>query len=382
MTDRRTRLADGRLYLCTPTPLCPAGVDLVQLRRKGLEWRDEVEQLSHLGTLARRVGALLSANDRADVAAFADVDVLHVGQDDLPPRLARQLLGPDVLIGLSAHDERQLEQAAADPDVDYFCVGPVWATPTSRAVPGGRVAASAGPSRPPFAAGSKPWFVTGGVAPETLDRVLDTGARRVVVVRALTEAADPAEVAATLAERLRRREPGARHFVYLGVLAFCLISTAPLEVVLRARVYRRPLRLALTLLPVVVFVGDLYAIARGHWTYDLGPRRRAVLLPGRLPLDELLFFLVIPICAVLTLEAVRAVKGWTAGRADFRGPCPGSALDEPQRASSDRPRDELHRAGPARGWCSRSSSTWSSCAPRLLTRRTSGSPTRSSSSSN
>jgi lycopene cyclase domain-containing protein len=105
-----------------------------------------------------------------------------------------------------------------------------------------------------------------------------------------------------------------RHFVYVGVLAFCLLGTAPLEIVLRARVYRRPLRLLLTLVPVVaVFVvWDVYAIARGHWTYDRA-QTTDVLLPGRLPLDELLFFLVIPICAVLTLEAVRAVKGWTVG---------------------------------------------------------------------
>ena len=161
--------------------------------------------------------------------------------------------------------------------------------------------------------------MTGGVAPDTLDEVLDTGARRVVVVRALTEAADPDEVAASLAEPApRRREPGVRHLIYLGVLAFCLIGTAPLEIVLRARVYRRPLRLALTLLPVVVvFVGwDLYAIARGHWTYDPA-QTTGVVLPGRLPLDELLFFLVIPICAVLTLEAVRGkVKGWTRRTAE------------------------------------------------------------------
>ncbi len=105
-----------------------------------------------------------------------------------------------------------------------------------------------------------------------------------------------------------------RHLVYLAVLVFCLIGTAPLEIVLRARVYRRPLRLALTLLPIVVlFVSwDLYAIARGHWTYD-EKQMTGVLLPGRLPLDELLFFVVVPICAVLTLEAVRAVKGWTVG---------------------------------------------------------------------
>jgi thiamine-phosphate pyrophosphorylase len=201
---RRVRLGQSRLYLCTPRPLCPVGVDLVQLRRKGLEWRDEVDQLRQLGALARPTGALLSANDRADVAAFADVDVLHVGQDDLPPRLARRLLGPDVLIGLSSHDEKQLEAAVADPDVDYFCVGPVWATPTKQGRPGvgldllRRAAAIA----PPFAAGAKPWFVTGGVDPRTLDEVLETGARRVVVVRAVTEAADPGAVAAELAGRL------------------------------------------------------------------------------------------------------------------------------------------------------------------------------------
>lgn len=202
--ERRARLAESRLYLCTPQPICPAGVDLVQLRHKGLEWRQEIEQLERLGELARQRNALLSANDRADVAAFVDVDILHVGQDDLPPRLARQLLGPDVLIGLSSHDERQLEAAAADPDVDYFCVGPVWATPTKEGRPGVGLdlLRRAVEVAPPFEPGAKPWFVTGGVAPETLDDVLATGARRVVVVRALTEATDPDAVGDELAHRL------------------------------------------------------------------------------------------------------------------------------------------------------------------------------------
>lgn len=128
-----------------------------------------------------------------------------------------------------------------------------------------------------------------------------------------------------------------RHLIYVAVLAFCLLGTAPLEVFLRTRVYARPLRLVLTLAPVViVFVAwDLYAISRHHWTYDR-EQTTAVLLPGRLPLDELLFFLVIPICAVLTLEAVRAVKGWTVG--DEAPPS-----DEPEAApeQADRP------AGPA-----------------------------------
>ncbi|WP_241834950.1 lycopene cyclase domain-containing protein [Pseudofrankia asymbiotica] len=106
-----------------------------------------------------------------------------------------------------------------------------------------------------------------------------------------------------------------RHFSYLAVLAACLLGTAPLEVFLRTRVYARWRRLVRTLVPVlVVFVGwDLYAIARGQWTFD--PRGvTGVRLPGGIPLEEALFFVVVPICAILTLEAVRARRhDWTVG---------------------------------------------------------------------
>ncbi len=100
---------------------------------------------------------------------------------------------------------------------------------------------------------------------------------------------------------------------YLLVLAFCLIGTAPLEVVLKTRVYARWGRLLRTLLPVVVVfvVWDVLAIRAGHWDYD--PAQVTGISLGGLPLEELLFFLVIPVCAILTLEAVRAVKGWTVG---------------------------------------------------------------------
>ena len=101
--------------------------------------------------------------------------------------------------------------------------------------------------------------------------------------------------------------------VYLAVLAGCVLGTLPLEIVLHTRVYARPRRLLLTLLPVVgVFVvWDLLAIRAGHWTYD--PEQVTGIAFGDLPLEELLFFLVVPVCAVLTLEAVRAVKGWEVG---------------------------------------------------------------------
>jgi lycopene cyclase domain-containing protein len=113
-----------------------------------------------------------------------------------------------------------------------------------------------------------------------------------------------------------------RHLSYLGVLLFILVGTGWLEVVLRTRVYRRWKRLLLSVAPVVaVFVvWDLYAIARGHWTFDVG-RTTGLLLPGDLPLDELAFFVVVPVAAILTLEAVRSVKGWPVGdEASHEGP--------------------------------------------------------------
>ncbi len=105
-----------------------------------------------------------------------------------------------------------------------------------------------------------------------------------------------------------------RHAAYVGVLAVIVLGTLPLELVLKVRVYPRLRRLLLTLLPVAtVFVAwDLYAIARGHWGFDPA-QTLGVVLPGRLPVDEVLFFLVVPIAAILTLEAVRAVKGWRVG---------------------------------------------------------------------
>lgn len=100
---------------------------------------------------------------------------------------------------------------------------------------------------------------------------------------------------------------------YLLVLAGCLIGTLPLEIFLRTRVYVRWRRLLLTLAPVlaVFLTWDLLAIGAGHWDYD--PQQTVGVLFGDLPLEELLFFLVIPICSILALEAVRAVRGWTVG---------------------------------------------------------------------
>ena len=101
---------------------------------------------------------------------------------------------------------------------------------------------------------------------------------------------------------------------YLALLAGCLVVTAPLELVLKVRVYARWRRLLLAVLPefVVFLVWVLYAIAQGHWNYD-GDLTLGVRLPGGIPVEEVLFFLVVPLCAVLALEAVRKVTGWDAG---------------------------------------------------------------------
>ena len=105
-----------------------------------------------------------------------------------------------------------------------------------------------------------------------------------------------------------------RHLAYVGMLAFCLLGTLPLELWLGVRVYRQWRRLLLTLLPVVAvfLVWDLYAIAAGHWDFD-SSQLLGVVLPGGVPLEEVLFFLVVPTCALLAFEAVRRVKGWPAG---------------------------------------------------------------------
>ncbi len=101
---------------------------------------------------------------------------------------------------------------------------------------------------------------------------------------------------------------------YLGVMAFVVVGSGWLEVFLRTRVARRWRRLALSLAPVVVvfYAWDAYAISRGHWTFDPA-RVTGVTLPGGVPLEELVFFLVVPVASVLTFEAVRSVRGWPVG---------------------------------------------------------------------
>ena len=211
----RDRLAQAKLYLCTDArrdkgdlaefvdAALAGGVDIVQLRDKTggapLEAKQEIAALEVLAEACARHGALLAVNDRADVALAVGADVFHLGQDDIPVPLARRILGEDVAIGRSTHSVEQARAAEAEDGVDYFCTGPCWPTPTKpgRFAPGlelVRATAAAGPARP--------WFAIGGIDLERLPDVLDAGASRIVVVRAITEAEDPKAAARTLKSRL------------------------------------------------------------------------------------------------------------------------------------------------------------------------------------
>ncbi len=209
------RLQRASLYLCTDArrercdlaefadAALAGGVDLIQLRDKGsagekqfgpLEARQELEALEILADAARRHGALLAVNDRADIALAAGADVLHLGQDDLPLDVARGIIGRRPVIGRSTHDAAQMA-VAIEERVDYFCVGPCWPTPTKpgRPAPGLDLVRATAAHSP-----GKPWFAIGGIDQERLPEVLAAGARRVVVVRAITAADDPKAAAEDL----------------------------------------------------------------------------------------------------------------------------------------------------------------------------------------
>ncbi|MGH3438723.1 MAG: thiamine phosphate synthase [Sciscionella sp.] len=207
----RQRLADARLYLCTDSrrgrgdlaefaeAALAGGVDILQLREKGAEAAEELAALEVLAEACARHGALLAVNDRADIALAAGADVLHLGQDDIPVQLARRIVGDEAVVGRSTHSGAQARAAATEPGVDYFCTGPCWPTPTKpgRSAPGLELVRQTAENAP-----ERPWFAIGGIDRARLEEVLIAGARRAVVVRAITQAVDPQTAAAELAGRL------------------------------------------------------------------------------------------------------------------------------------------------------------------------------------
>ncbi|HEY7961087.1 MAG TPA: thiamine phosphate synthase [Solirubrobacteraceae bacterium] len=199
---RRTRLAEARLYLvCDARPggralldvlgaAIAGGVDIVQLREKRMDDDELIVVAREAATVCERHGALLIVNDRPRVAVAAGADGVHVGQHDMATEEVRELVGGELLIGLSTHTEAEIDAA----DADYLGVGPVHATPTKP----GRAAVGMALVRYAARHARRPFFAIGGIDVENIAAVRDAGATRVAVVRAIAEAEDPEAAARTL----------------------------------------------------------------------------------------------------------------------------------------------------------------------------------------
>lgn len=202
---RRERLRTARLYfVCEarpggedPEPLLRAaldgGVDVIQLREKSGDTRLIDRAAQTFRRLADTYGAPFFVNDDPELAVHCRADGVHIGQDDIPVEEARRIVGNDALIGLSTHSTEQIDAATV---VDHISVGPVWETPTKEGRP------AVGLELVSYAARNTtlPFFAIGGIDPGNVKEVLNAGARRVCVVRAIRDAGDPAAVA----EGLRR----------------------------------------------------------------------------------------------------------------------------------------------------------------------------------
>jgi thiamine-phosphate pyrophosphorylase len=188
--------ADKRLYLITPfrpdfaeflAAAVRGGVDLVQLREKGLADGELLHRAHEARAVTRALGVPLVVNDRPDLAVLAGADAVHVGQDDLPVEAVRRF---GVAVGLSTHAAEEIGRA----DADYIGVGPVFATPTKP----GRPAVGLDLVRHAAAHASLPWFAVGGIDVSNVADVVDAGARRIAVVRAIGDAEDPERAAREL----------------------------------------------------------------------------------------------------------------------------------------------------------------------------------------
>ncbi len=232
--ERRARLAAARLYLvCDSQPggrrlsevlraAIAGGVDIVQLRDKRLSDRELAETVSTAHTICVQLGALLIVNDRPTVALEAGADGVHVGQQDMHVTRVRELVGGDLLIGLSTHAPAEIDATAAVLNttggggrgdrsiVDYIGVGPVYATPTKP----GRPAVGLELVRYAALHSRLPFFAIGGIDTGNAKAAAAAGAGRVAVVRAIADAVDPEQAARSLygilAEYDRERELAVR----------------------------------------------------------------------------------------------------------------------------------------------------------------------------
>jgi thiamine-phosphate pyrophosphorylase len=218
LAGRRRRLDRARLYfVCEaqpngvdPGPLLQAalagGVDVIQMREKSTRGAEELVTLSRpFVAAAREHGALFFLNDRPDLVAACDADGVHVGQDDEPVARARAVAGPAALVGLSTHSPEQFDaalEAEGDNRPDQLSAGPVWETPTKQGRPAAGLGLVEHAAR--VAGPEVPWFAIGGIDAANVDQVVAAGARRIVVVRAIRDAADPEAAAGELRAALDR----------------------------------------------------------------------------------------------------------------------------------------------------------------------------------
>ena len=220
--SRRARLAGARLYFVLPSAPSRADTDshdarlpaiaraavaggagIVQLREK--ERRDEhiAALASDLARVCAAVGALFIVNDSPTLAVEAGADGVHVGQDDMPVAEARSIVGDEMLIGLSTHARTEIDAVRASerdgsPLVDYIGVGPVHETPTKPGRP------AVGTELVAYAAAraAVPFFAIGGLDASNLHEVLEVGATRAVILRAIADSQDPERAARELRAQL------------------------------------------------------------------------------------------------------------------------------------------------------------------------------------
>lgn len=211
------RLRTARLYLSTDLreltrdfgefveAAFTGGVDILQVRQDGVDPNQLLEALDLARTISYHFQGLVVVQGDAALAKTFAADVLHLGQTDVTPVVARPQLHQWALIGRSVNSDAQMREAAADPEVNYLSVGPVHLSrPAEHPAPGLDLIRAAAVIQPPGQSGSKPWFASGGIDEDTVDAVLEAGARRVWVTRAITRAPDAEAAASRLSAKLRR----------------------------------------------------------------------------------------------------------------------------------------------------------------------------------
>jgi thiamine-phosphate pyrophosphorylase len=224
ITDARTRQGDLGEFL---EAAFAGGVDIVQIRQKGMSAEAELEVLEVARSAAMLRQNIVCVNDSAALAGRFHADMLHLGQADGPSAAARAQLHPWAILGRSTHGAAQIDAALGDKDIDYLTVGPVYATSLQTAYPpvGVQPIRHAARVAPVFEITAKPWFAVGGINLDTIDAVIEAGARRACVVSAITQASDPREAAQQLRRRLQaawNADPAAERYTLQA-----LASTGP-----------------------------------------------------------------------------------------------------------------------------------------------------------